>query len=187
MGGEVLKLTKAKVSDDTIIAYISHSTSSFALTANDIVYLKEQGVTDRAITAMLNQRTPAPSAPQYVQSTAQNQAGSSVQNAPGTTQAPTVIYSSPQPTVVQTYPTYVYTEPSYVSYPYYYPYYRSYGWYPGISLSFGWGYYGGYHGGGYHGGYHGGYYHGGYYHGGGGGGYHAGGGYHGGGGHGGHR
>ena len=178
---EVLKLCRAKVGDDTVIAFIGRATTSFDLTADDVVYLKEQGVSDRVLNAMLSQRpvsTPVPAAPTAPAPSATVQGGgSSLLTAPGVPQTPTVIYQQSPPVVVQSSPTYVYSAPYYSGYSYY-PYYPSYGWrYPSVSLSFGFGNYGGYRGG-YRGCYVGGYH---------GGGYHGGGGYRGGGGHGGHR
>jgi hypothetical protein len=153
---QVLQLAQAKVSDDTIIAYIKNTGNSYGLTADQIIYIRQQGVSDAVLTAMLNQPKPAvipaaAPAPQPAVSTASYTTTSDVSTA---TVAPTVTY-------IQTVPatTYYYQ-------PYYYP---SYCWYPPVSLSFGWVWGGsGWHGGGY-------------YHGGGGGGYH--GGWHGGGWH----
>src|SRR6267143_6037846 len=54
---DVLKLSNAKVADDTIVSYIQYSGRSYgALSAAEIVYLHEQGVSDRVVTAMLEQR-----------------------------------------------------------------------------------------------------------------------------------
>lgn len=178
---EVLKLSRAKLNEDTIIAFIGNTTTSFDLTADDVVYLKEQGVTDRVLGAMLGQRlaTTAPQpAPAPIPATTANPGDARVLTAPGVPQSTTVVYQQAPPTVVQESPTYVYSYPSYAPYYGYYPYYGGYYWgRPAVSLSFGFGYYGGYRGGYHGGGYHGG---GGGYHGGGGGG-HSGG--HGGGGH----
>ena len=162
---QVLQLAQAKVNDATIIAYIKNSGNSYGLNADQIIYLRQQGVSDAVITTMLNQpkpgvaaATPATPAPQPVASTAD---AGQVSTA---TVAPTATY-------VQTVPeTTYYYQPYYQ--PYYYPYY--YGWYPPVSFSFGWGggyYRGGWHGGGYGGGWHGGGYGGGFH----GGGFHGGG------------
>ena len=178
---DVLKLSNAKVSDDTIVSYIEYSGRSYgALSAAEIVYLHEQGVSGRVVTAMLEQRkkwapaaapapqpAPAASAPQYQ---------------PAPAPAP-VTYVQPAPAstvhVIPYTPRYVdYRDaPAYRYYGYGYPYsgYYSYG-YPAVSLSFG--YYGGYRGGDYCGtGYRGGAFYGGGYYGGGhyGGGHHSGG------------
>jgi hypothetical protein len=165
---QIVQLAQAKVSDDTIIAYIKNTGNSYGLDVNQIIYLRQQGISDAVITTMLNQPRPGVAvampttpAPQPVASTAYYGQDSQA------TAAPTVTY-------VQTVPdTTYYYQPDYQ--PYYYP---DYYWYPPVSFSFGWG--GGYYGGGWRGGGYGGGGHGGGYGGGG----HGGGG-HGGGGHGG--
>src|SRR5690242_19248453 len=52
---EILQLSKANVSEGTIITYIQNSGNSYGLDANQIVYLKQQGVSDTIINTMLNQ------------------------------------------------------------------------------------------------------------------------------------
>jgi hypothetical protein len=161
---QILQLEQAKVSDDTIIAYIKNSGNSYGLNADQIIYLRQQGLSDAVITTMLNQPkpgvaayTPATPAPPPVAPTAP------AAPVPAPTAAPTVTY-------VQTVPatTYYYQ-------PYYYP---AYAVYPAVSLSFGWGGgWGGYYHGGYYGGWHGGGY-GGWHGGGGYGGWHGGGWHH---------
>src|SRR5271163_2680861 len=54
---QVLQLAQAKVGDDTIVAYIQNSGTIYGLDANQIVYLKQQGVSSAVINTMLNQRT----------------------------------------------------------------------------------------------------------------------------------
>jgi len=145
---QVLQLVQAKISDDTVIAYINNSRINYGLDANQIIYLRQQGVSDAVVSAMLNQPKPgavaaAPAAPTATPAPAPAQ----VASAPV---APTVTYVQSQPTVtyVQTPPTtYYYTQPYY--------YYPSYAYYPPVSLSFGFGWGGGWRGG-YHGGYRGG-------------------------------
>ena len=129
---EILKLARARVSDEVITAFIKNSGRVYSLSVSEIIYLREQGVSNQALTAMLNQQ--------------QNVAATAAQALP-----------QPAPTYVETAP--VYTQPSPVyDYPApYYGYYDSwpYYWgYPSVSFGFGFGrgYYGGYHGGGYHGG-----------------------------------
>jgi hypothetical protein len=136
----ILQLAQAKVGDDVIISYIRNSGSSYGLNADQIIYLRQQGVSDNVINVMLNQpkvaSTPAPTPAQAEVSTA---------------------YAQPTTTYVQTAPaSSVYVIPNrqlyyydnYYAQPYYYPYY---GWpSPAVSLSFGSG--GGFRGGGFHGG-----------------------------------
>jgi hypothetical protein len=149
---QILQLAQAKVSEDTIIAYIKNSGNSYGLNADEIIYLRQQGLSDAVLTTMLSQpragvavATPSNPAPQPVAATASAGQASTV------TTAPPVSY-------VQTVPatTYYYSEPYY-----YYPscYYPGYAWYPPVTIGWGWGWGwrgGGYYGGGYRGGWHGG-------------------------------
>ncbi|MGA9452512.1 MAG: hypothetical protein WBW41_14350, partial [Verrucomicrobiia bacterium] len=143
---QVMQLAHANVGEDVIVNYIQNSGNGYGLDADQILYLKQQGISDRIINAMLNQRsrlTAAQTAPPPNYSDANNS------QIPTPTPAPAVSYAqtAPPQTVyvipdTQTYDYYAYSDPYY--YPYYYPYYGYYGW-PGVSLSFGWGgYYGGY-------------------------------------------
>jgi uncharacterized membrane protein YgcG len=169
---EILKLGRAHVGNEIIIAFIRNSGRTYHLSASEILYLREQGVSDQVVVAMLSagenaaataaQATPqpAPTGPTA------DWANSSPQPAPAVTQpAPPYVETAPvyaQPSPVYTYP-YTYPAPYYGYYDYW-PYYWGY-----PALSFGFGYWGGYYGG-YHGGsYHGGGFHGGGGHGGGGG------------------
>lgn len=150
---QILQLVQAKVSEDTVIAFIRNSGNSYGLKADQIIYLRQQGVTDAVLTAMLSQprnglvsAPPAPPAPPAP-------APAPVAEAPAAstaTVAPTVTYVQPAPAT-----TYYYADPYYYD-PYYY-YYPAYGWYAPVSVgwSWGWGWHGGYHGyygGGWHGG-----------------------------------
>jgi hypothetical protein len=147
---QILQLAQAQVGDATIIAYIRNAGNSYGLNADQIIYLRQQGVSDAVITAMLNQpragvavATPTTPAPPPVASPDYSGQVSTA------TVAPTVTY-------VQTVPDTTYYYQPYYSQPYYYP---AYAWYPPVSFSFGWGggyYGGGWRGGGYGGGWHGG-------------------------------
>jgi hypothetical protein len=154
---QVLQLAQAKVGDDTIVAYIQNSGTIYGLNANQIVYLKQQGVSSSVINTMLNQRTRL-AATTGVQP--DNSAAAGTQASTAVAQ-PTVTYETvPSPTAYVIPDTQTYNYDAYYYQPYYYPYYA---WpYPAVSLSFG---YGGIRGGGY---YHGGGFHGGGFHGGGG-------------------
>ncbi len=136
---QILQLAQAKVGDATIIAYIKNSGTTYGLTADQIIYLRQKGISDAVITTMLNQPKPAfvasaPPAPAPQPAAAP----ASPQPVSTATVAPTVTY-------IQTAPAPVY----YYSQPYYYPVYG--GIYPAVSFSFGWG--GGF-GRGWHGGWH---------------------------------
>src|SRR5260221_2042318 len=52
---QVIQLAQAKVSDDTIITYVRNSGNSYGLNADQIIYLRQQGVSDNVINVMLTQ------------------------------------------------------------------------------------------------------------------------------------
>ena len=140
---DVLKLSRAQISEDVVLNYIQTTGTIYNLNPQDIVYLKSQGVSDRVINGMLDQRkratevavqaTPAAAAP-------------AVPNAPWVPDAATVPpapdYSQVAPQASTPPPSTVYVVPSpTVSYPYYYPSYGYYGPY-GYSYPYYRGYYG---------------------------------------------
>jgi hypothetical protein len=56
---QVLHLQRAKVSEDTLLKFIQNSPANYRLDAGQIIYLKQQGVNDAVITALVNhQGTP---------------------------------------------------------------------------------------------------------------------------------
>ena len=175
---QVLQLAQAKVSDGIIVNYIQNSGTIYSLKADEIVYLKQQGVSDNVLNAMLNQRSRLTGSTEPATSTASSTTASDQTYA---TAAPAVTYvqqTVPSSTVyiIPDTQTYRYNAWYYGGYPNYYsyPYYGGYYGWPAVSLSFGWG---GYHGGGYRfgGGFHDGGFHGGGFRGGGG--FHGGGGF----------
>ena len=157
---EVLKLVHARLAEGTIQAFVAGSGKVYNLGASEILYLRQEGVSDRVIIAMLEQRQkvteatariapPTPAAP--AAPTVAQPAVTVVQSAPAST-PPATVYVVPSSS-----PNYVYYG-GYSGYPYYagYPYrggYYGYS-YPGVSLSFGFG--GCYGGSSYHGSYYGG-------------------------------
>ena len=153
---DILKLVRAKVSDDVIMAFIKGSGRIYRLSVSEVLHLREQGVSDPALTAMLeSQKNAAPVS--LVAAQPAPAVPASVNPQPAST------YTAPTPVYVESPPVYVY--PSSAYYDNSWPYYGGYWGYPGVSLSFGFGsgYYGGYYGGyyrppygGYYGGYHGG-------------------------------
>src|ERR1035441_2865043 len=166
---EILKLGRAHVGDEVIIGFIMNSGRIYHLSASEILYLREQGVSDQVLTAMLSAgqkvaATSAQAAPQPVAQPALQPAptgptavwaNSSPQPAPAATQFAPAYVEAAAPVYAQPSPVYVYPAPSYEYYDSW-PYYWGY---PSLSFGFGFGrgYYGGYHGGGFHGGgYHGG-------------------------------
>ena len=173
---QVLQLSQAKIGDNTIVAYIQNSGTIYSLNASEIVYLKQQGVSDAVLTTMLNQRqrvtqAAAQTAPQAPATVTMPQPGSPDARSAETSTA----VAQPTVTYVQTVPSStVYVIPDTQTYQYYNNYYPAYGYYPYYSgwyyppVSFSFGFGGGYRGGYYHGGWGGGW----------GGGYRGGGGWH---------
>jgi hypothetical protein len=182
---QVLQLVQARVSDGIIVSYIQNSGTIYSLNAGEIVYLKQQGVSDPVLNAMLAQRSRLTGSTDPASTTASSTTASAQTYAPAPQPAVTYVETTPAyvPSstvyIIPDTQTYRYDAWFYGGYPYYgyrpySGYYGYYGSYPALSFSFGWG---GNYGGGYHGGYNGG------WHGGGGGGFRGGGGaFHGGGG-----
>jgi hypothetical protein len=54
---EVLKLTKAGVGEDVVVAFVKNSHTYFNLSANDILHLKDEGVSALVLSAMLTHDT----------------------------------------------------------------------------------------------------------------------------------
>src|SRR5579883_935947 len=169
---DVLKLSRAQISDDIILYYIQGSGTIYNLTPKEIVYLHDQGVSEKVITAMLNQRKAAAVAMQPAASQQTGVPATSVPNTPTVTNAPVVADASvaqPAPTYTENSPTYAtapLTPPASTTYviPYNYSYYSPYyydpywygGWYgPSIVVGIGGrGYYGHHYWGGHYGGGH---------------------------------
>ena len=124
---DVLKLARAKVGGSTIIAFINNSGISYNLSASEVIYLREQGLSDEVLTTMLEQR-----------GNLNNGAFAATQNAPASTNQ-SQVYALPKTTVVQTVPSTVYV---YRDYPVYDDW-----WYPSVSFDFVFG--GGWYGGGF--------------------------------------
>jgi hypothetical protein len=165
---DVLKLSRAQIGEEIILNYIQNSGTIYNLAPKDIVYLRDQGVSDKVINTMLDQRKRAEFA---VQSAPASQAvpnAQSVPNAPGVADAASAP-GAPYADQSATYAEAPLTPPASSAYvipysgagyyynysPYYYPYYYGpayYGWYgPTIGFGFRFGGHGGFHGG-FHGG-----------------------------------
>lgn len=145
-----MQLSQAKVSDSTIITYIKNSGNSYGLDANQIIYLRQQGVSDAVINTMLNQRNNVMAAAAQTASQAttttpqQSYSDTGAQTSTAVVQ-PTVTAYVPVSTVYIIPDTQTYQYNAYYYQPYYYPYYA---WpYPAVSYSFG---FGGRWGGGYY-------------------------------------
>lgn len=163
---EVLKLVRAKVGDETVVAYIDHATATYALSASDLIYLRSEGVSDKVLSAMLIRSKgaeaiasapvapAAPIAPPAPAAAPASYVGANPQPAQTVVQPAQVVVQPAVTTYIQAPPQVVVAPP--VVYDYgYYPYYGYR--YPAVSLSFGFGggyrggYRGGFHGGGFHG------------------------------------
>ena len=131
---EVLKLSQAKISDDVTLTYIQNSGTSYNLGAQEIVYLKNQGVSDNVINAMQGQRKKAMES--AVQITASSPAP--VYSAPAPIYAQPALYVPPVESIAVSEPDYVpastmyvipYPGPTYPRYTYAssYPGYGNYG------------------------------------------------------------
>jgi hypothetical protein len=55
---DVVQMSQRRVGDDLIINQINTSSTAFNLTSNDVIYLREQGVSERVIGAMQAARGP---------------------------------------------------------------------------------------------------------------------------------
>jgi hypothetical protein len=102
---EVVKLTQAKMGDDVILAYIKNSGASYNLSADDILYLNTQGVSQPVISALLQARSSAAPAPVTTPATP----------APPVSPAPVSTYPAPASPPVSPYPAQVSPYPAPVS------------------------------------------------------------------------
>jgi hypothetical protein len=161
---DVVKMNDAGIAQDVIANYVKNTPAHSTLGADDIIYLRDHGISPPLITAMIEHGAVGQSAqPVPTPPTAYAQA-------PSQDYQPPVNYVQQPPTTVYynySYPNYAYTTPYYYSY---YPvWYYPYGyWYGGrfcfrggfVGHSFGHvGFVGGFHGGGFQsgGGFHGGF------------------------------
>jgi hypothetical protein len=137
---DIRKLSRAKVPDDVIVAFVENSRPSVSLTAGEVIELRKQGVSDRVLAAMLKQSssTPVAAPPALSPPFTPTQT-------PAEASKVTLVAEPPEPTpvAVPQYPAApdpeaaVYTAPdappagydAYYGYPYYYPSY-SYCGYP---------------------------------------------------------
>lgn len=130
----IIQLEQAKIGDDTIIAYIKSTGNTYNLNAGQIIYLRQQGISEAVIAAMLaQQKVVAEPAPIPAPATATVQTG------------PAVVSATVTPATV----AYVQTAPV-AYYPYYYSAGYNYGWprplfHPWVGVGWGWGWHGGWH------------------------------------------
>ncbi|HTV42467.1 MAG TPA: hypothetical protein VMF08_18010 [Candidatus Sulfotelmatobacter sp.] len=140
---QVLELEQAKIGDATIIAYIKSSGTSFNLNAAQIVFLRQQGLSDAVITTMLTQSRPNVAGAASAQPDPEPQAPQQYAETPAANTTDPSMISQPPVTYVQTA-----TAPApYYSYYPYYGYSGYYGYYSWPRLwfpwPFGWAWYGG--------------------------------------------
>ncbi|MFA6564834.1 MAG: hypothetical protein WCV00_23210 [Verrucomicrobiia bacterium] len=119
---DIVRMSKAGISDDAIIQTIQSTGSSFYLTAQDVESLKRDGVSDRIVTTMQATRPPAPSSaapaepavPAVRVPSGRDYVGglSDQQIVRALPVAPPVYYAPPPPTTYYYYP-YYYPPPSY--------------------------------------------------------------------------
>src|ERR1039457_2139579 len=141
---DILKLGHAHLSDDAITAFISNSGRTYHLSVSEILYLREQGVSDQVLTAMLSagQNVAATAAQAAPQPARTGPTADWVNSSPQPAPVPTQYAPQPAPTYVAAAPVYVQPSPAYVypapSYGYYdsWPYYWGY---PALSFNFGFG------------------------------------------------
>ena len=112
---EVLKLSRARMNDDVTLNYIQNSGTIYNLSAQDLIYMKNQGVSDKVINAMQDQKKRA------LEALSQTSASSSpavevYAGTPASIAAP--VYAPQQPIYVQEP---MYNEPVSVSEPEYGP------------------------------------------------------------------
>jgi uncharacterized protein YdbL (DUF1318 family) len=112
---DVVKLTRAQVSEDVTLNFIQNSGTIYKLAPGDIVALKNDGVSDKVINAMLDQRKSVP-VDVANQNALQAQVTAAASSPPAVgadfagAQLPPV-YAQPVPVYVQPNPVYVQPEP----------------------------------------------------------------------------
>jgi hypothetical protein len=55
---EIVKLAQARVADDVVLAYIKNSGQTYSPTADEILYLKDLGLSQNVISALFNKKAP---------------------------------------------------------------------------------------------------------------------------------
>ena len=145
---EVVKLTKAGVSDVVTLAYVKNSGMTYSLDAQDVLRLQEQGVSPQVVTAMLQQGGETRRATEAVNQ-ALAVANATKTQPTTTTTTPTVVETAPASSVsvtyfgsrpVSYYPSYAHYGPGVgYYYPAYYPRYYGYGG-PRVAFGVGFGY-----------------------------------------------
>jgi hypothetical protein len=163
---DVVKLSRAQIGEEVILNYVQSSGTIYNLAPKDIVYLHDQGVSEKVINAMIDQRKRVEFAAQNVAPTSPSAPNAqTVPNAPLVPNAATApaapSYTDPNATYASAPLTppassvyvvpYNYSYYGPYAYGYGYPYYYGGWWAPSVSFGFRFGGYGGYRGG-YYGG-----------------------------------
>jgi hypothetical protein len=104
---EVVRLAQAGTSEEVIVSYVQNSPAAFELTADQILYLRDIGVTSPVITAMLSRDTTLRSQPMP---------SGSVSAPPSVQMPPPEAAAVSAPLVPEAPPTYVSSPPPDVSY-----------------------------------------------------------------------
>ncbi len=100
---DVLKLSRGKINDDIILTYVQTSGMIYDLKPRDVVFLKEQGVSDKVVNAMLDQRRRFEE-----KAAAQKDSAEAIAAAPFVPGTPTPISDAPPPFTpepIANYPT----------------------------------------------------------------------------------
>jgi len=89
---DVLSLSQARISEEVIVNYIRNSGTAYTLGPREIVYLRDEGVSDHVITVMMDQRKQVAedNAQQAVQQAAQQAAQQAIQSPNSAVAAPGV-------------------------------------------------------------------------------------------------
>jgi len=93
---DILKLSKAQINEEVILTYMNNSGVIYSLAPKDIIYLRDQGVSDRVVNNMIEQRAVA-------SQTAAQASPAPIQSQPA--------YSDPEPVASYIQPT-VFEQPS---------------------------------------------------------------------------
>lgn len=146
---DVLKLSKAQISEDVIVKYVQNSGIVYNFSPDLIVHLRNEGVSDRVVNAMLEQGKNVAATTTHWQDTQPPRTAQTTQQqapAPAPQPQPAPTYTQPpqpdpQPAPVSTVHVIPYYPATYAA-PYWPGYYGSYwGWSrPRISLGFGFGF-----------------------------------------------
>jgi hypothetical protein len=94
---EVVKLTQAKMGDDVITTYIKNSGQAYTLSADDILYLNSQGVSQAVITTLMQSKAAAPPMQAATPPNTANPSGVFPQPTPATPAPPPVMTPPAQP------------------------------------------------------------------------------------------